>query len=80
MDPLAKKVKLELLVPRAQRDPQVQWAHLDPWVLLECQEREDARDQAGLLENEVNLETLGNLDPWVPWVLVDLLDILAPQE
>lgn len=43
-DPLDKKVKLELLDPRVLMGPLVRWERLDPWVLLECQEREAALD------------------------------------
>lgn len=46
VDHLAKKVKLELLDPRVLQAPLVQWEDLDPWVLLGCQEREDALDLA----------------------------------
>lgn len=44
VDPLDKKVKLELLDLRALTGPLVQWEHLDPWVLLVCQERGAALD------------------------------------
>lgn len=44
LDPLDKKVKLELLDLRVLTGLLVQWEHLDPWVLLECQERGAASD------------------------------------
>lgn len=43
---MAKKVKLEPLDPRVLQGLQVPWEHLDPWVLLGCQGREDALDLA----------------------------------
>lgn len=43
---MVKKVKLELLDPRVLQGLLVHWEHLDPWVLLGCQGREDALDPA----------------------------------
>lgn len=43
---MARKEKLEQLDPRVPQGPLVPWEDLDPWVLLGCQEREDALDLA----------------------------------
>lgn len=44
VDHLDKKVKLELLDPRGLQGLLAQWEHLDLWVQLGCQGREDGLD------------------------------------
>lgn len=80
VDLLARKVKLELLDPRAPQGPLVQWEDLDPWVLLGCLGSEGALDPAAWLVNVGHLGILANLVRWDPWVSVAPLDIQEPRE
>lgn len=80
MDPLDKKVKLELLDQRVLQVPVVHWEHLDPWVLLGCQERGDALDPAVYRASVVHPVTSANMVQWVPWVSAAHLVIQEPQE
>lgn len=73
-------MKLELLVPRVLQAHRVKWEPLARWVLLGCLAREDALDQVVSLENVAPLATSESLVQWVPWVLVDHLDIQGHQE